>query len=126
MSSKAILLDTETEGCVAQSYPSGKHELTLKHNVLYDYIYNDENEFFIIVDDRLYPETSTAFGFTDPEVTAEICEKIYESTGVSGVTDYANKIGLPWEFCFPCEAEMPMIQYQDHKECDCCGTINVK
>ena len=55
-------------------------------------------------------------------VNAEICEQLYASGGVTAVTDYANKIKLDYGYCIPCEADMPMIKYNDHNDCACCGT----
>jgi hypothetical protein len=56
-------------------------------------------------------------------VIAEICEKLYESGGVTAVTHYANKIKLAYGYCIPCNGEMPIIQYKGHNDCACCGNI---
>lgn len=59
---KAYLRIDETGGCVATS-PSGKYSVSVIHGVGYDFMYNDDGGFFLIVDDRIYEETSTAFDF---------------------------------------------------------------
>lgn len=55
-------------------------------------------------------------------VTAEICETLYSKGGVSKVTDYANKIGLNFAHCKPCDAEMPIIETTETIICACCGS----
>src|SRR6478609_10222430 len=54
--------------------------------------------------------------------TREVCEALYNETGVSAVCDYANKIGLRYGPCEPCEAEMPAIETTTSAECACCGS----
>lgn len=63
---KAYLRKEETADCVATS-PSGKHTIQIKHGIGYDFMYNDDGDFFLIVDDRIYEETSTAFDFKNEE-----------------------------------------------------------
>lgn len=54
--------------------------------------------------------------------TAEICEALYSEGGVSKVTDFANKIGLNYMYCKPCENEMPVIETFHSTVCACCGS----
>lgn len=58
---KVILRPKESESIVFSF--SGKKELEVKKNTLYDYIYDNEDNFYLIVEDVLYPEVSTAFNF---------------------------------------------------------------
>ena len=58
---KAVLR-TDESVCIAVSF-SGKKELEVKHNILYSYLYDNEDNFYLIVEDVLYPEVSTAFNF---------------------------------------------------------------
>lgn len=58
---KAVLRTYESV-CIAVSF-SGKKELKVKHNTLYDYLYDSEDNFYLIVEDVLYSEVSTAFNF---------------------------------------------------------------
>lgn len=58
---KARLKKDESQS-VALSY-SGRKELKVRHNILYDFIYDSEDNFFLIVEDVLYQEVSTAFDF---------------------------------------------------------------
>ena len=49
--------------------------------------------------------------------------KLYEKFGASAVYDYANELGLDYNYCEPCEAETPTIE-----ECIClvCGSEQKK
>jgi len=38
-----------------------------------------------------------------------MCEALYEESGASSVYDYANKIGLVYHYCKPCDAQTPTI-----------------
>lgn len=58
---KAVLR-TDESVCIAVSF-LGKKELEVKHNTLYDYLYDSEDNFYLIVEDVLYSEVSTAFNF---------------------------------------------------------------
>jgi hypothetical protein len=58
---KVILRPKESKS-IAFSF-SGEKRLEVKHNTLYDYLYDSEDNFYLIVDDILYPEVSTAFNF---------------------------------------------------------------
>lgn len=60
---KAVLRKEETGNCVATSYPNGEFEITVRHGIEYDYLYDSEDNFYIIVNDIIYSETSTAFDF---------------------------------------------------------------
>ncbi len=51
--------------------------------------------------------------------------ELYDTKGVSAVYDYANELGLQYEYCEPCENETPTLD----EACLVCGTdnnINVK
>lgn len=58
---KAILRPKESES-IAFSF-SGEKSLEVKKNILYNYLYDSEDNFYLIVEDVLYPEVSTAFNF---------------------------------------------------------------
>ena len=60
---KAILRKTENEGMIATCPFSPSHEIEVKHGILYDFIYSDDNTFYLVVDGRIYEEQSTAFEF---------------------------------------------------------------
>ena len=47
--------------------------------------------------------------------------ELYVTIGVSAVCDYANELGLPYEYCEPCENEMPTLD----RACLVCGTDNL-
>ena len=62
MKTKAKLKKKEAE-TIVKSHPNGLHKATVKRGVEYDFIYDDEQNFYLIIDDILYLETSTAFKF---------------------------------------------------------------
>ena len=46
--------------------------------------------------------------------------KVYETSGQSGVYDYAHKLGVDeWSYCSPCETETPDCH---DKSCLVCGS----
>ena len=47
--------------------------------------------------------------------------ELYDSVGVSAVCEYANKLGLPYHHCVPCESSVPTLD----KACLVCGTDNL-
>lgn len=61
---KATLRKEESKGCIAKS-PSGKHTIEVKHGIEYDFLYDGNEGFYLVVDDRIYKETSTAFDFVE-------------------------------------------------------------
>lgn len=60
---KAILRESEESGMVSQCPFVDGLEIEIQHGVLYDFIYDNEDNFYLIFDGRLYPEESTAFNF---------------------------------------------------------------
>lgn len=59
---KAILRKDETPNCQATSL-NGIHTITIKHGVEYEFMYDSNEDFYLIVDDVIYPDCSTAFDF---------------------------------------------------------------
>jgi len=60
------------------------------------------------------------------KATIEIAENLYEKCGVGAVCGYANKIGADYEYCEPCENEMPTIKTTKESVCMVCGTPHKK
>lgn len=60
---KAILKRSENEECNAQCpfYPFPS--IAIQHGVEYDFMYDDSENFYLVVDGRVYSEQSTAFDF---------------------------------------------------------------
>ena len=102
MKTKAILKPTESEGCVATS-PSGKKEIKVEHNKLYDFVYDKEDNFYLVVDDVLFEEISTAFDFLSIISLAEYAEKVgakKESKTLQEIQDYVeeNEDWTIWDY----------------------------
>ncbi len=64
MKTKAKLKKKESGG-ILNSHPNGLHQAKLQHDVEYDFMYDDEHNFFLVIDDVLYDEVSTAFKFVE-------------------------------------------------------------
>jgi ACT domain-containing protein len=54
------------------------------------------------------------------QATIEVCDNLYKKS-ISSVYEYANKIGLSYSYCKPCEAETPTIKTVKTKQCALCG-----
>lgn len=67
MKTKAKLKKKEADGCTVQSHPNGIHQATIKHGIEYDFMYDDDHNFYLIIGDVLFLETSTAFKFVKSE-----------------------------------------------------------
>ncbi len=55
------------------------------------------------------------------KLVREMCEQLYQK-GASHVYEYANKVGLLYHDCVPCEASTPTISDSKSHTCALCGT----
>lgn len=62
---KAVLKPTESAGSIATCPFSPYHQIEIKHGEKYNFLYDSNDDFYIIVNGRLYEETSTAFDFVN-------------------------------------------------------------
>lgn len=60
---KAVLRPTESEGMRATCPFPPYYQIDIKHGEKYNFMYDSNDDFYIIVDGRIYEETSTAFDF---------------------------------------------------------------
>lgn len=63
MKTKAVLKKSECASCNVRSHPNGLFTTAILHDVEYDFMYDDELNFYLIIDDKLFLEVSTAFKF---------------------------------------------------------------
>jgi hypothetical protein len=50
------------------------------------------------------------------------CLSLYDTIGASAVIAYGDEIGLDFENCIPCNADMPCIKTDKDRYCAVCGS----
>lgn len=56
------------------------------------------------------------------EIRRKMAQERYEKVGPSAVYTMANRLGMTYKPCKPCEAETPNLQTIDTSECLICGS----
>lgn len=64
MTTKAFLRK-DVEGVIAYSKPKGEYSIDVEHGIAYDFVYDDEDNFYIISDGYMFEEVSTCFDFKE-------------------------------------------------------------